>query len=1054
MTGPPVEEPPAAEQGRGLRRAAAAAAGGRLRWIAALALTALAVLAILRFADGALLREGLGELARRPHLLALLFGCYAAAFALRAAAWRLLLGGAGAAAGPVRLFAILHAALLANHALPIKAGEALRPVLAARAGVPAAAAAVTTVVARLLDLAALLCIAAALLPPTAAGGAGPAAFAAPALLLAAAAGALLLLRASRPGGGLPGPLGRLRERAGEALRALPPRSVLGAFAVTVPAWLLESAVVWAGAQALGIDLPLPAAAAVTAFTILFQTVHLTPGGIGVYEASMTAALQAQGVPGGEAVTLAVLAHGLKFAYSFAAGGPLALAAGGAPPLLGRVRGSRDDAKAAGRFEIVAARLWNVLNEGKPFTPVFAAASLLLLGLPILAADGGYALRLLGALAALLPLFALFWRYDFPLRLRAALWALLAACLVLFRPFDPAAIALVVALYFGFTVVLWGTVYYHLRIGTPWTNGLRFWKLVIENPDTTSGNFLEQVPKLLILVLLARRLAEGGGLPAVAAAEAYTAGAAVLAVLIHQWWFTWAPPEPQTPTRLRHPGGPAPSRRVILVVVDGCRADRFAEARTPFLDRLAAEGLVCEDMRTVYPARTVTAFTSMLTGAPPRAHGMRSNFVPRLGAKCESIFDALAARGERGRLVGIAHLVDAFGEGRVRTVTAVTPNEEIDEALAARAREVLRTEDPALLVLQTLSVDQTGHARGSYYSEYLERIEETDRLLEAFLGWCGDEGYLEGATVVVTADHGQGRGIGGHGHYAEPERRVPFLAWGAGVPRGARAEGERSLLDVAPTLAWLLGAQPPERSVGQVLWTRDGVVPRGAGPLAIVVPAHDEAPRLPAVLAGIPRDRLGDAVAVVVDDGSGDGTAEAAERAGAEIVVRHEANRGLGAALRTGLEAARTLDARAAVYLDADLEYDPAEIPALLAPIEAGEADYVLGSRFLGSREGHSFLRSSGNRAFTLALGFLAGRRLTDGQTGFRAFSHRALEAAEIVHDYNYAQVLTLDLLHKGMRLAEVPISYRSRAGGSSFVGGRYLWRVPLGIAREVLGGRP
>ena len=1032
----------------------AALAGGRLRWIAALAIVAVAAFAILRFADGALLREGLGELARRPHLPALLAVCYAGAFALRAAAWRLLLGGAGAAAGGARLFAILHAALLANHALPFKAGEALRPVLAARAGVPAAGAAVTTVVARLLDLAALLCIAAALLPLTA-GGPAPAAFAVPALLLAAAAAALLLLRASRPGGGAPGAIGRLRARAAEALRALPPRAVLGAFALTVPGWLLESAVVWGAAQALGIDLPLPAAAAVTAFTILFQTVHLTPGGIGVYEASMTAALQAQDVPGGEAVTLAVLAHGLKFAYSFAAGGPLALAAfGGAPSLLGRVRGGRDGAKAAGRFEIAAARLWNVLNEGKPFTPVFALGVLLLLALPLLADGGGYAPRLLAALAALTPLFALFWRYDFPLRLRAALWALLAACLVLFRPFDPAAVALVVALYLGFTVVLWGTIYYRLRIGTPWTNGLRFWKLVLENPDTTSGNFLEQVPKLLILVLLARWLAGGLSLPAVAAVEAYAAGAAVLAVLVHQWWFTWAPPEPLTPTRLRHPGGPAPSRRVVLVVVDGCRADRFAEARTPFLDRLAAEGLVCEDMRTVYPARTVTAFTSMLTGAVPRAHGMRSNFVPRLGAKCESIFDVLAARGERGRLVGIAHLVDAFGEDSVRTVTAVTPNEEIDEALAARARDVLRTEDPALLVLQTLSVDQTGHARGSYYPEYLERIEATDRLLESFLGWCGDEGYLDGATVVVTADHGQGRGIGGHGHFAEPERRVPFLAWGAGVPRGARVEGERSLLDVAPTLAWSLGAPPPERSVGQVLWTPEGPAERGAGPLAVVIPAHDEAPRLPEVLARIPRDRLGDAVAVVVDDGSEDGTAEAAERAGAEIVVRHETNRGLGAALRTGLETARRLDARAAVYIDADLEYDPAEIPALLAPIEAGEADYVLGSRFLGSREGHSFLRSSGNRTFTLALSFLAGRRITDGQTGFRAFSRRALETAEIVHDYNYAQVLTLDLLRKGMRLAEAPISYRGRTGGRSFIGGRYLWRVPLGMAREVLGGRP
>ena len=576
----------------------------------------------------------------------------------------------------------------------------------------------------------------------------------------------------------------------------------------------------------------------------------------------------------------MLTHGLKFAYSFALGAPLTLLAFSGLPTLGRIRASREDSKRAGRFEIIAARLWNVLNEGKPFTPVFVVGTLVLLGVPQLT-DGGCWLRQLIALAALLPLFAVFYRYPFPLRLRAGLWVLLATCVALSRVFDPAAIALVLGIYLGFTVVLWGSIYYHLRIGTPWTNGLRFWRLVLENPDPTSGNFLRQVPKLLILVLLSGHLVDHPGALSIAAVEAFTVAVAVLAVLTHQWWFTWAPPDPLASTRLRNGDRGPLCRRVILIVIDGCRADRFAEARTPFLDRLAAEGVVCEDMRTVYPARTVTAFTSMLTGATPRVHGMRSNFVPSLGAKCESIFGVLEQRGMRGRLAGIAHLVDSFGEQTVETVTAVTPNEEIDEALVARAREVLRRDDPELLVLQTLSVDQTGHARGSYYPEYIERIEATDRLLEEFLGWC-----------------------------------------------------------------------------------------------------------------------------------------------------------------------------RAAVYLDADLEYDPAEIPALLAPIEAGEADYVLGSRFLGRREGHARWRSAGNRVFTLALSFAAGRRISDGQTGFRAFSARALNVAEIVHDYNYAQVLTLDLLHKGMRLAEVPITYRSRSRGRSFINGHYLWRVPLGMARELLGSQP
>ncbi len=169
--------------------------GRRLRWLAAALITAVAAIVILRTADGALLLDGLEEIASSPALLAFFIGGYAAAFALRAFAWRALLGGSGSGVAIGRLFAILHAALLANHALPVKAGEVLRPWLGARAGIPIADATVSTAVARLLDVVALLAIAAALLPLTA-GSEGVAVLAVPALLLAAIAGALLWFRAT------------------------------------------------------------------------------------------------------------------------------------------------------------------------------------------------------------------------------------------------------------------------------------------------------------------------------------------------------------------------------------------------------------------------------------------------------------------------------------------------------------------------------------------------------------------------------------------------------------------------------------------------------------------------------------------------------------------------------------------------------------------------------------------------------------------------------------------------------------------------------------------
>src|SRR5690606_33969058 len=163
-------------------------------------------------------------------------------------------------------------------------------------------------------------------------------------------------------------------------------------------------------------------------------------------------------------------------------------------------------------------------------------------------------------------------------------------------------------------------------------------------------------------------------------------------------------------------GARKARRVIAIVIDGCRADRLREADTPFIDRLRREGTEFTDVSTVYPARTVTCFSSMLTGAPPRVHGMGSNFVPNLDVKCEPVFDTLTRNGMRGRLAGTAHLSDACGHGAVRAVTAVMDNADIDDALLARGKANLEAADPELLVLQVLSVDQTAHARGSSDAE--------------------------------------------------------------------------------------------------------------------------------------------------------------------------------------------------------------------------------------------------------------------------------------------------------------------------------------------------
>src|SRR3712207_4437348 len=153
-------------------------------------------------------------------------------------------------------------------------------------------------------------------------------------------------------------------------------------------------------------------------------------------------------------------------------------------------------KPASKFEIVAARLWNVLNEGKSFHPVFVLGTFLLLHLGEIL-DATFWTRALPTLLAVAPLVLVFVRYDFPLKLRWALWAFLVAFVLLFRFVDLAALGLGLGVYVFFTVFFWGTLYYHLRTGAPKTNFVRFWRLVLENPDSTSGNFMEQVPKALM-----------------------------------------------------------------------------------------------------------------------------------------------------------------------------------------------------------------------------------------------------------------------------------------------------------------------------------------------------------------------------------------------------------------------------------------------------------------------------------------------------------------------------------------------------------------------------
>ncbi|GGD03159.1 glycosyltransferase family 2 protein [Pontibacillus salipaludis] len=223
-------------------------------------------------------------------------------------------------------------------------------------------------------------------------------------------------------------------------------------------------------------------------------------------------------------------------------------------------------------------------------------------------------------------------------------------------------------------------------------------------------------------------------------------------------------------------------------------------------------------------------------------------------------------------------------------------------------------------------------------------------------------------------------------------------------------------------------------------------------VVVFLPAYNEEDCIVEMIQTIPRTMSPDVEVkiIVIDDGSKDKTVELANRAGVDAVYQNETNQGLGAAVRQGFQRCLELGADIGVMIDADLEYPGRQIPDVIQPILDGKADYVMGSRFLGTIEGMKVHRRLGNYAFTLLQSILLKRWIHDGQSGMRAFSKEVLQEAEIIHDYNYAQVVTLNIVRKGFRMIEIPIHYQVRKKGESFIKFKaYMSSVLPAIYREM-----
>jgi hypothetical protein len=204
-----------------------------------------------------------------------------------------------------------------------------------------------------------------------------------------------------------------------------------------------------------------------------------------------------------------------------------------------------------------------------------------------------------------------------------------------------------------------------------------------------------------------------------------------------------------------------------------------------------------------------------------------------------------------------------------------------------------------------------------------------------------------------------------------------------------------------------------------------------GGLAVVIPAFNEADNLPAVLKEMPSELLGLKVNVfVVADGCTDETEMVARDLGA-MVIRRELRRGSGAAVRLGYLSALRSGAEVVVTLDADGQHDPNEMQDLVKPLLTGDADMVQGSRVLGSFEVESKARKHGVRLFSRLLTWLGRTKVTDPSTGYRAMTSDALRRLDLRQDQFYVSEVILDASHKGLKVVEVPITFRKRASGAT-----------------------
>lgn len=231
-------------------------------------------------------------------------------------------------------------------------------------------------------------------------------------------------------------------------------------------------------------------------------------------------------------------------------------------------------------------------------------------------------------------------------------------------------------------------------------------------------------------------------------------------------------------------------------------------------------------------------------------------------------------------------------------------------------------------------------------------------------------------------------------------------------------------------------------------------------LVVLIPAFNEEKKIAEVILKIPKkiNGIDEVQILVINDGSDDKTLEMAFNGGADKIITHNTNLGVGAAFMTGIRNAISMNADIVVTLDADSQFDPAEIPELIIPIMNKQTDVVIGSRFYNKiPEDIPKIKAVGNKIFTKIISKLLNQKFTDTQTGFRAYSKDALLKISVVNNFTYTQEVLIDLKFKGVKIIEKPVKVKYEKNRKSRVvksiGGYSINAISI-IVKTIIFHRP